>query len=213
MAGEKKDEHAQKLAETTPSPLTSTTAAALPVQAPQSTTATAATSNNNKPLPQAGDSKQAPPPTAAAKEADSGVSTAPAKVQDSVPIPAPKVEADVGSNLAGDEGIKEKQQPVVEEKPAETPSIIGGITRHVSFGGVEQLGGQQQLQLGQQQQQTQPQQTQPQPASQGGLSLTASDLDIEGEMEGDGDMEGRLMLGRGSCGVWCCMRGDLIVRS
>ena len=224
VGGEKKDEHAQKLAETTPSPLITTTAsttattaataaaAALPVQAPQSTTATATTSDKDKPLPQAGDSKQAPPPTAATKEADSDVSAAPAKVQDSVPIPASKVEDDVGSStLAGDEGTKEKQQPVVEEKPAETPSTIGGITRHVSFGGVEQLGGQQQLQLGQQQQQQpQTQQTQPQPASQGGLSLTASDLDIEGDMEGDGDMEGRLMLERDS---WCCMQGGLIARS
>jgi hypothetical protein len=218
VGGGREDGHAQKLAGTATAPLTvaaTTTATAtvpVPLQPPQSTAATAATSDKDKPLPQTtnltGDSKQAPPPTAAPKEGDS-VSIATTKAQDDAPITAAKVGGgDTGGTLAGDEG-KEKQ-PVLE-KPAEASSNIGGISRHVSFGGVEQFGGQQ-LQLHQQQSQQQSQQQQqpqqPQPVKSGsaaavagqGLTLNTSDLDIEADMEGDGDMEGRLML-RGTCGT------------
>ena len=166
---------------------TSTTAAA-PVSAQPSqstTTTTSTTSDKDKPPPQptnlTEDSKQAPLPPIASPKVEDSVSiatpSATAKVEESVPTVASKTESIVGKTLAGDE---EKEKQSVIEKPAETSTA--SAARHVSFGGVQQLG-QQQLP--------------PQPMKSGtgsqGLSVSLGDLDNEADMEGDGDMEGRLI--------------------
>ena len=120
---------------------------------------------------------------AASKIEDSVSIAAPsatAKVEESVPIAAPKIEGTTDKTLAGDEG-REKLSMI--EKTAEMSTA--GIARHVSFGGVQQLG--------QQQQQQQLSQSIKSGTGNQGLSLGPEDLDNEADMEGVGDMEGRLM--------------------